>query len=180
MVTCDLEMAELRAKSLLHSLGILSPFDMPVDLDRVSRQLGLSVNRFDFTKLKDQGQGIENASGFLSRPKGVIVLNSNHSETRQRFTLAHEIGHYILHADMETEIVWRDHLSAAGTDPREMEANRFAGALLMPEDLFHSVLDAFTEDRAARFFNVSLEALRVRAKILARRRFVSGLSEVAF
>lgn len=99
-----------------------------------------------------------------------IVVNNCDPETRQRFTAAHELAHYLLH---------RDHLSARHTDNLmlrsglsnrfEMQANRLAAELLMPQD----VLDALTQAEAApqntaslaRVFGVSRQALLVRLGI---------------
>jgi len=60
---------------------------------------------------------------------------------RQRFTIAHEIGHYLLHR-FEHDVffnktgskkLYRNEDSTTGKDQMEIEANAFAAALLMPE-----------------------------------------------
>jgi Zn-dependent peptidase ImmA (M78 family) len=81
------------------------------------------------------------SSGMVTRQGARIIIGVNrfHSETRQRFTVAHEIGHMLLHADQPL-IVDHDGLSLIGrrnegeSGTREREANAFAAALLMPED----------------------------------------------
>jgi len=74
-------------------------------------------------------------------------VNSAHSPTRQRFSLAHELGHALMHlppnppaegdavVDRPLEVLYRDGLSAKGKDKREIEANSFAAELLMPAAL---------------------------------------------
>ena len=67
------------------------------------------------------------------RPKG--------RQPRQRFTIAHEIGHFLLHTDEDVHIDEkrpigrRDDLSSQAVDACEIEANQFAAELLMPESL---------------------------------------------
>lgn len=83
---------------------------------------------------------------------GVIGVNSEHSKTRQRFTIAHELGHLLLHADEEFHIdekrplARRDEVSSQATDPREIEANQFAAELLMPDALVRDSVEALVED----------------------------------
>jgi len=83
---------------------------------------------------------------------GVIGVNSEHSKTRQRFTIAHELGHLLLHADEKFHIdekrplARRDEVSSQATDPREIEANQFAAELLMPDAWVRASVDALVED----------------------------------
>jgi Zn-dependent peptidase ImmA (M78 family) len=105
-------------------------------------------------------------------------VNALHAPTRKRFTLAHELGHVILHRDvLETSgvhvdkgILRRDNLASEGTDDREIEANNFAAELLMPEPLLKAALEGrnldLEDDEAvqalAKRFNVSATALQYR------------------
>ena len=65
---------------------------------------------------------------------------TNHPR-RQRFTIAHELGHWFLHpgrpytVDSTIRVNRRDDLSSLATDREEIEANAFAASILMPEDL---------------------------------------------
>src|SRR3954470_3126160 len=84
-------------------------------------------------------------SGMVHRnPDGtaVIGVNSLDTPTRRRFTIAHEIGHLILHGDEHLHIdekfpvsLRRDGKSSLGIDRREVDANQFASELLMPRHL---------------------------------------------
>lgn len=124
--------------------------------------------------------GSDDVSGMLYRRPGaaVIVVNEHHSHHRQRFTIAHEVGHAELH-DADTyldglaTLRFRDGKSATGTDTEEREANGFAAALLMPADWvrnrFISLVTArrpIDESRAiaklAAEFDVSEQAMRFR------------------
>ena len=76
-----------------------------------------------------------------SSKRWIIVLNRDHGRERQRFTIAHELGHLLLHqytsphADRVQRVQFRDSTSAQGTDREEIEANQFAAELLMPVSL---------------------------------------------
>jgi Zn-dependent peptidase ImmA (M78 family) len=80
-----------------------------------------------------------------------VALSSEHSENRTRFTIAHELGHIVLHQldeihiDKQFPLKLRDDISSQAIDPEEMEANAFAAALLMPEAMLKADLAAMEE-----------------------------------
>jgi Zn-dependent peptidase ImmA (M78 family) len=134
--------ARRAARELLARLDAEEP---PVDVHRAAGICGLSVvyDRFD-------GE----TSGLLWQHDDgtkVVGVNSGHSPARQRFTIAHEIGHALLHLgdgddvevfiDKPREVLFRDAVSSRATDPREIEANAFAAELLMPVALVRSTFD---------------------------------------
>lgn len=104
----------------------------PVNVQKIADILQISVQR---------GHLDDNLAGFAYQKGGVKIIgvNSSESETRQRFTLAHELGHMMLHKqetvnyDQEL-ILMRDVRASMGTDVKEIDANRFAAELLMPEN----------------------------------------------
>lgn len=108
----------------------------PVDVERLARSLGADVQR---------QPADDNLSGFIirNRKQQVIGVNSNHHRNRQRFTIAHEIGHLLLHDqhdDIHVDgngcgipVRKRNEESSKGEDDYEKEANLFAAELLMPE-----------------------------------------------
>lgn len=85
-----------------------------------------------------------------------IVVNAAHAPVRQRFTVAHELGHLLLHrytaphADGGFRVRFRDTRSSIGSVREEIEANRFAAELLMPRDLVLSLLAKLQFDYAPR------------------------------
>jgi Zn-dependent peptidase ImmA (M78 family) len=108
-----------------------------------------------------------------------IYVQAADSENRQRFTCAHELGHYVKRTAEEGEREWeyvekRDLLSSEGTNAEERYANSFAAALLMPRDLVEErckELDLDPEGLAtaaalAVEFGVSAEAMQYRIKNL--------------
>lgn len=76
-----------------------------------------------------------------SRKRWIIVVNKNHSPERQNFSMAHELGHLVLHAyktphaDGVQKVRFRNSESSLGTDRDEIEANQFAAEILMPAKL---------------------------------------------
>ncbi|GIM31527.1 ImmA/IrrE family metallo-endopeptidase [Paraclostridium bifermentans] len=105
--------------------------------------------------------------------KFIISVDSSKPENRQRFSLAHELGHLFLHMKRLDEKYWSNNVikdSAYfryGRGIEELEANEFAGAFLMPEEEF---LDLYHNDYGitdiARRFNVSEPAVYTRGKNL--------------
>ncbi|HEY3546481.1 MAG TPA: ImmA/IrrE family metallo-endopeptidase [Propionicimonas sp.] len=124
--------ADDQAARLLAEAGVSKA---PVDVDKLAKHLGAQV------VYEHYNQG--DVSGMLVRQEGttIIGVNSMHAATRQRFTIAHELGHLVLHRgralvlDTPVRVNFRDRTSSLATDREEMEANRFAAELLMPTDL---------------------------------------------
>ena len=97
-----------------------------------------------------------------------LVLPNHTSPARDRFTIAHELGHYFLHsAQGRTPIVARRN----GSGTAETEANYFAAALLMPEGEVKKVWAATPAIEAvAATCAVSFDAAEVRLAVLKLQR----------
>ncbi|WP_124303133.1 ImmA/IrrE family metallo-endopeptidase [Pseudomonas chlororaphis] len=111
-----------------------------------------------------------NESGHYSYREGrpLITYNFLDAPVRQRFTIAHEIGHHV-HGDLDAPRDTSEQFSARARDPREVAANRFAAALLMPAALVkHMVLEQRVTDisRLASTFGVSTAAMEFRLKAI--------------
>jgi Zn-dependent peptidase ImmA (M78 family) len=126
-----------RTENLLQEAGVSS---IPVPLHSIADYLGVSIKYHPY-----EGE----LAGMIARTaQGAVVgINSLHPRTRQRFTLAHELGHFLLHSfdvhiDTGFRVKRRDGTSSLAVDPEEIEANRFAAELLMP---FSRVLDDLIE-----------------------------------
>jgi Zn-dependent peptidase ImmA (M78 family) len=121
---------ERKTSELLAKHGVAGP---PVSVERVAQGEGVCIARRPF-----EGD----LSGMLYRePKGptVIAVNSRSAATRQRFTIAHEIAHLLLHestlqVDRPISVRFRDERSGLAVDQDEIAANQFAAALLMPQE----------------------------------------------
>jgi Zn-dependent peptidase ImmA (M78 family) len=102
----------------------------------------------------------------------VIILNSEDPRNRQRFTCAHELGHFNMRSQSGSFDDWnyvdrRDTLAGLGSDPDEIYANKFAAALLMPQRAIKKLWDGDGEVAPLAFtFGVSVEAMSNRLKNL--------------
>jgi Zn-dependent peptidase ImmA (M78 family) len=148
----------------------------PVDLNQILGQLGVELREMDLA---------DDVSGILVRDgeRKVVVVNAKHAPARQRFTIAHEIGHLVLHPGQEVHvdnafrINLRDGRSATADDVEEVEANAFAANLLMPLEWVRSAMSSPSIDlnddgevcRLADEFQVSTQAMLIRLTTLASR-----------
>jgi len=139
----------------------------PVDVEGLAVDLGLRVHRAYLEK-DTSGELIRLGNGGFQ-----INVNANDVLTRQRFTIAHELGHYIYHrnligAGLDDSKAYRSvdggkYRNTAIGPREESEANRFASNLLMPESLLRPCLDEGLDVEAlADAFQVSKQAMRVR------------------
>lgn len=158
--------SEQEVLTLLRSSGVSAP---PVPVERLGRELGIQIRYEPFDG---------NLSGLLYKDAGQVVIGVNtlHSRARQRFTIAHELGHFLLHEldqihiDRDFRIRHRNEVSSHGTDLDEISANAFAAELLMPRqmlvtDLGEHAIDLEDDERLqalASRYQVSLQALIIR------------------
>lgn len=159
--------AKRKAEELLNLAKVKSA---PVDVERLAK---LVRARIHYEKLDDA------ISGMVTRTEdgaAVIGVNTFHSPVRQRFTIAHEIGHLLLHEellhiDRKFPIALRSATASMGTDSNEIEANQFAAELLMPGFLLQADVHALMEegvepedavDTLASEYEVSSQAMTIR------------------
>ncbi len=162
---------ETRAEKFLIECNALS---VPVDVKYCAETLNVRVKAVELD---------EDVSGFLvfNGNQAHIGYNRTHGEHRHRFTIAHEIGHYLLHKNSNKlfiekkqsaheKVIYRNNNSSTGEYVIEREANSFAAALLMPRKLVEKELaqshnlnnpDALISELAD-LFNVSAQAMRIR------------------
>ncbi|WP_392338757.1 ImmA/IrrE family metallo-endopeptidase [Loktanella salsilacus] len=109
----------------------------------------------------------------LSPGRYEIGVNSKHSQTRQKFSMAHEYAHYRLHKDNLAELAEGERILHRSDDWNtiEQQANSFAAEILMPEDQFREEIrrTGGSISELAEKFGVSPLALRYRAKNLGMR-----------
>jgi len=143
--------------------------EFPVDPVAIAERLGMTVLFEDYWRepgLSDDLSGRACHEG--ERP--VIGCSAGDHELRQRFTLAHEIGHHMLGHTANGQ-VFRDTTKNFNMNGQrqEVEANAFAAELLMPEKMVrHFVLNQNVRDlhRLADLFNVSQPAMSYRLRNL--------------
>lgn len=136
------------------ALALIQPIILPIPIDKVAEKCGLKVIEFDFP---------DSCSGILKKERGVIGVNKNHHVVRRRFTIAHELGHFLLgHGIGKEEDVIDDDFDKPQYN--EKEANLFASCVLMPKDLLKEEVKKGPIDlkRLAPAFNVSEQAMTIR------------------
>ncbi|MCC2636922.1 MAG: hypothetical protein K0Q68_641 [Moraxellaceae bacterium] len=167
---------QVRAEQLLVESDALS---IPVDVEKVAQYLGAKTH---FEPLENE------ISGMLVIEDDVphIMVNASHHSNRQRFTVAHEVGHLVLHKDQGTLFVdtkYRVYKRAGAASAaiyaspdsttsyeHEVEANKFAESLLMPKSLVLNYIaskkvdisDEFDIALLALAFGVSDQAMSIR------------------
>ncbi len=163
--------AEKKAKELLKNQGITGP---PVPVEALARKIGAELAFEPF-------EGEDDISGILYRKgeQSIIGINSAHPNTRQRFSIAHEIGHLVLHTkrlfvDKVVRVDFRDSISSLAINNEEISANVFAAELLMPRDFIEREIKRISSKRKslqskerlirelANIFDVSLQAMEYR------------------
>ena len=136
--------------------------DAPVNIWALAEYLGLEVQK---EAMDDE------MSGYLEFRGGrwVAGVNSLHHQNRQRFTLAHEIAHFLLHRQEQEKFVDELFTRRVGSrDAKELQADAFAAELLVPEKSIRSKISSGITSISdlASFFGVSNQALRYRAEKL--------------
>lgn len=163
-----------QARLELTSLG--EPWDSyQVDVELLATLLfGLGVQR-----VADLRAGEREYAGFLDAEARLVAVEETHHAHRQRFSIAHEVGHFVLHylprpdggsvfyctsSDMEVGEALQGSGARSQHLRQEAEANLFAGALLMPEQPLQAMYKV-TGGRVlalARHFKVSAKAMEIR------------------
>lgn len=169
-------MERLRRYSKCHIANIVEEIlkkqenmEFPIDPIKISNYFGLKVKSGEFSD--------SDISGMINAKTKEIFIASSEPVTRQRFSVAHELGHYILHYqgkdtmpdeyNAELHVSYRDSVSSLGFSHKEMEANYFAACLLMPE---HEIKKQWNNKQdinyVANYFFVSQVALTFRLQFL--------------
>jgi hypothetical protein len=167
--------AREHAERLLERFRITKP---AVDVVKVAKGLNLQIIE---QYLGDDVSGLlvtAPSVSYIVVPKG-----DGRSMRRKRFTIAHEIGHYVLghqfeagehvHVDKGHRTSMRNARSSAGEDPKEIEANQFAANLLMPASMVANAAAELGEplydhdvSELANKFTVSEQAMTIRLQAL--------------
>jgi len=159
---------ELRAKALLK----LADARQPVQLAVLAKKIGLSIRHVPATGFDGALVRIAN------RPRGVIAVRQNMEESRKRFTIAHEIGHFVLPGhDDESRVCGEEEIEGSADETNdeanqedkkfEQAANNFAAKLLMPSPVIGRIvmkcgISIDTCEFVRKLFDVSLTAAAAR------------------
>jgi Zn-dependent peptidase ImmA (M78 family) len=153
----DVAIGKAAAEKILAENCISSP---PVLILELAETYGLAVFKANFEDDK--------IAGYIDFDNKRIVVNKEHSLGRQNFSIAHELGHWIMHYEEvksdqnEIRILYRRPIDGE-TDRLEVQANSFAAYLLVPEEMFekHKKKDDL---ELAMLFNVSQSTIGFRRK----------------
>lgn len=165
-------------KKALATLAKLSQISLPIRIEEVAQLLGLKVLPYP---LENEVSGIL----IIEDSIGTIGYNQNESRVRRRFTIAHELGHYLLHSEESNLFVDKNFkvMFRTTSSPEEehkirleREANNFAAAILMPEDLVNREVENMEFDlgseesikELAKRFDVSTTAMYYRMMNLGK------------
>lgn len=160
--------AAAATETLLKTVAPNGYLNLPVDPSRVAELLGIQPQKLMLDP---------NVDGLLVKDKSgepfKAVSDAYASPQRQRFTTAHEIGHWV-HKYQNTpddavlgRVESRDDTSSKGIDPEEIWADRFAAALLMPAAIVRRHWgEGRTRDELAEMFGVSRRSMDVRIATL--------------
>ena len=171
--------APTTAKAVRTAKALLSKYSVteaPVDVRHIAEKEGII---FESVDLEDD------VPGFLILGKETyLTLNENHPSVRQRFTIAHSLGHYLMPRVADEIFIYDLLLYARGAGTRatsapDAVANVFAAALLMPAEILKreltgrriDVYDDVAMRVLAQRYQVSVAALAIR---LAELRMVRG------
>lgn len=151
------------------ALDLIRPFqtDAPVPVIEVARSLGVNVwssgkfsGHVSGKLIRDPRHGGE--SGYS------IIVNASQPATRSRFTIAHQLAHFLLHREeVGSELVDDTFYRSKLNDRLEVEANRVAAEILMPGHLLSRLIRSGIVDvqELAKRFQVSEPAMKVRLGI---------------
>lgn len=146
--------------------------ELPIPINEIAFKRGLAIKEYDLGKDVSGVLVISNGTGFIG-------YNPSESPVRQRFTIAHELGHYELHnnenesalfVDKQFKVEFRNQNSSTGEMVYEREANAFAASILMPERILvkeiknhhFELSDDDNLQELAKLFNVSVSAMTFR------------------
>ena len=123
--------------------------DLPVDPVIIAKKMGILVYYSD---------DLDESSGFYDAESKAILIAEHKNKTRQRFSIAHELGHIVL--GHITSAQSRQHYSV----PNEQAANRFAATLLMPDLAVSTLVEqrGLGFDELCHTFDVSERAMGIR------------------
>lgn len=149
--------AKQAALDILKSQGLIEP---PMNPAEIARNLGVNVF---FVKFSDP-EVAENVSGFYDAGEDAIYVNKDEAPKRQTFTIAHELGHRILHREWAESTEYKVLLRQDGNsvDPIEKEANAFAANLLVPRHILDKYYRYAGVEKLSELFAVSVPTIKNR------------------
>lgn len=133
----------------------------PLPVRAIAESQGVDVVFADF------GKHSKSVAGFCDFAKARLYVNKEEIVVRQTFTIAHELGHWLLHktlfeGDPQKYAVLPRNSVPDYSLPYEKEANHFAAHLLVPSRLLRPVMETSTVSHLAKAFGVSYTMMSFR------------------
>jgi len=159
----DYGRAKKAARDLLAKYKITKA---PIDPEAISEAEGFEVVYASFN-----GSIADEVAGFSEPQNGRIVVNRALNSNRKVFTIAHELGHHVLHKDYlddegAYQVFPRMNVYSGAKPPEEQEADAFAAELLVPLDMLRKYVDFASPSELAAMFMVSRDVILNRMKWL--------------
>lgn len=157
--------AQATAEWLLEKAGQLGLSLRPLDVQALAQSFGIKTTRLPLSGERSCVLKHTDHEGWA------IEVNALYHPTRQRFAIAHQLGHYFLHRTQQAQFETREFFHQAPETGMHAEANLFALRLLMPEADFRAQRDRLdgSIEGMAKHFQVSSLAVRFRAKSLGMK-----------
>lgn len=156
MATPDYARVKRAVREIHEKFAVVVP---PVNPVEIARQLGSKVHFVEFD------DSFRNVSGFYDCEDDAIYVNRDEWPLRQTFTVAHELGHRVLHAEWaksaDYKMLMRD-TDYNGDDSHEKEANAFAAHLLVPRQMLDRYWQDTTVEGLSKLFAVSVPMIKIR------------------
>ncbi len=161
--------ASREAKRARAGLPAMPPFDP----EYIAEKRGIEVVYASFAPPHD-----EQISGFYRKSDNKIVVNREISPGRMVFTIAHELGHALMHQEYiksnDYRPVYRSNSHEGDKPIEEIEADQFAANFLVPLSLLEKYKDVADVPELARLFAVSEEVIDNRLSTLARNPWLAN------
>lgn len=141
---------------------------LPVSINSICKMVGVKLHAYTKAqRLLRQSEldfAAQQTDGFCLHLIGEyhIFFDDTLPVSRQRFTIAHELGHITLGHIQEGERTIINREPSSLDAPEEIQANQFAARLLAPACVLHE-LRVFSPDRIAELCNISSAAAQIRA-----------------
>lgn len=157
--------------------------EIPVDLNRILKGIGISAISTDFKDIEAMPQisdeirknGSILGMVLVNEDNAGIFYKNDESFVRQRFTIAHELGHCCLGIEKNEYGAHIEYRKSSETyDPKELKCNIFAGELLVPTKMLDKIYSDLPPgilpslDALAKAFNVSHHVMEQRLKYLKK------------
>ncbi|MBS6211936.1 MAG: ImmA/IrrE family metallo-endopeptidase [Clostridiales bacterium] len=173
VIMCKI-LKDINGKTALELLNMYDiPLEPPIQLSKLLQRIGIATSGINFSDIEREAgyQYGQILGAAISKGENLTIFyRKQDTENRQRFTIAHELAHCCLHTGnlQQNHIELREDTSLKSG--KEMEADIFAGELLIPESSLVRVYNQFylpSLESLAKIFSVSTNVMAARLDYLS-------------